>query len=85
MLLNLQDEIVALERELDDLDQFHEEAGDAKSRRRLKSRSLDANLAKKDQDDVRPRSEILSELQTKLIAYGTFLVEPSLLRANRWN
>jgi hypothetical protein len=64
-LLDLQDEITALERELDDIDEddFHD-APD-----RLRSREIDVDLAA-DEGTTRSRRVILREIKEKLMEYG---------------
>jgi hypothetical protein len=69
VLLDLQDEITALEAELDDIDwRDHDEDED-----RLKSRDFDVRQP----DDTRNRRVILREIKAKLMEYGTFLLSRS--------
>jgi hypothetical protein len=66
VLLDLQDEITSLERELDeiDLDDFDAEPD------RLRSRELDVDRASRE-GSSRNRRVILREIKTKLMEYGT--------------
>lgn len=66
VLLGLQDQIVALERELDAKDTMDEENHMS---RRLKSRARDERDARQDGDD-RPRERILNDIRHKLVEYG---------------
>ena len=66
LLLDLQDEITCLEKELDDVD-WDDEGDD-----RLRSREIDVQKAEGD-GDSRNRRQILAEIKTKLMEYGTQL------------
>lgn len=66
VLLDLQDEITALEKELDEVDwDDNEEDPD-----RLRSREIDETKAAEQGDDARTRRVILTEIRTKLVQYG---------------
>jgi hypothetical protein len=67
VLLDLQDEITTLERELDDidLDDVDEDPD------RLRSRELDVDRAA-DEGTTRNRRVVLREIKDKLMEYGTF-------------
>ena len=63
-LLYQQDELVALERRLDEMDKDDEEDADERVRKCLRSRELDD--VRKDQ----PRRSLLREIKDKLSEYG---------------
>lgn len=65
ILLDLQDEITCLEKELDDID-WDDEAEDAD---RLRSREIDVDKARAE-GDARTRRVILREIREKLMEYG---------------
>jgi hypothetical protein len=67
VLLDLQDEITSLERELDELDLDDFDA----SPDRLRSRELDIDLASREATS-RNRRVILREIKDKLMEYGTY-------------
>jgi len=71
VLLGLQDDIVILERELEELD--NEDALSADDRRRLENREFDVNRERN--DILRSRQDILAEIQSKLIAYDELLIK----------
>jgi len=71
ILLELQDEIVALERELDELDSIDDENESGK--KRLCNRQFDKRRSRG--DDCRPRQEILAELRLKLLEYDELLIK----------
>ena len=68
MLLNLQDEIVTLERELKIVEEMQRANGLAK---RLESRAKDIRDSQKE-NGQRNKIVILSDLESKLMKYGTF-------------
>lgn len=70
VLLDLQDEITTLERELDDIDwdDFDEEP------ERLRSREIDVAKAQ-DEGDTRNRRVILREIKAKLMEYDEVLIK----------
>jgi hypothetical protein len=68
VLLDLQDEITNLERELDDIDlDDSDEDPD-----RLRSRELDVDRAS-DEGNKRNRRVVLREIKDRLMEYGTFI------------
>ena len=67
VLLDLQDEITCLERELDDIDEVDDEVDP----RRLKSRDYDIQQPTGEGAD-RSRRVILREIKAKLIEYGMY-------------
>ena len=69
MLLDLQDEIATLERELDRLDRWDKE-GTPDQQRRLRSRAFDIRESKRQPNGTRTRRDILQEIRTKLVEYG---------------
>ena len=66
VLLNLQDQIVTLERELDQKDAFDQENGLTGV---LQSRAKDIRQAKINSEE-RSRNQILEEIREKLVKYG---------------
>jgi hypothetical protein len=72
VLLELQDDIAALERELDELDKIDKDT--AIGQRRLINRQLDIKRPRSD-EGFRPRREILAELRTKLVEYDELLIK----------
>lgn len=72
VLLDLQAQITQLERELDRLDLFDSENGDDGDRR-LRSRATD--IVRQRSDGLRPRKEILHDLQEKLGEYDELLIK----------
>ena len=66
VILDLQDELAALEKELDEKDDYDCDTDDGK--RRLRSRDVDKHEPA--DDGLRPRGEILSDLRKKLLEYG---------------
>jgi hypothetical protein len=68
VLLDMQDELTALEKELDELDDFEENP------LRLKSRTEDIQESQNDDEpDGRTRRQVLAEIKTKLTEYGRFI------------
>jgi len=78
VLLELQDDIAALERELDNLDTVDDET--ATGKRRLKNRQFDTRQSRGD-DGFRLRREILSDLRIKLLEYDELLIKARDLQA----
>ncbi|QDS67474.1 hypothetical protein FKW77_000952 [Venturia effusa] len=72
VLLELQDDIAALERELDEVDKADDET--AVGKRRLVNRQFDIKRSR-GEDGFRPRREILAELRTKLLEYDELLIK----------
>lgn len=74
VLLDLQDEIANLEKELDEIDwdDFDEEPD------RLRSREIDVAKAS-DEGDVRNRRAILKEIRTKLMEYDEVMIKARTL------
>ncbi len=70
VLLILQDQIVALERELDQKDHFDEQNGLG---RRLRSRARDDRESRRNGDE-RPREQIVEDIRIKLVQYGQWHV-----------
>lgn len=68
LLLDLQDEITCLEKELDDVD-WDDEGDD-----RLRSREIDVQKAD-GEGDGRNRRQILAEIKTKLMEYDEILIK----------
>lgn len=68
MLLDLQCELAELEDELNEFDELDDSP---RTRIRLQSRSQDAMFAKR-QAPERSRRDILSEIRTRLVEYGSF-------------
>jgi len=68
LLLDLQDEITCLEKELDDVD-WDDEGDD-----RLRSREIDVQKAE-GEGDGRNRRQILAEIKTKLMEYDEILIK----------
>jgi hypothetical protein len=68
VLLDLQDEVAVLERELNDLD-HDDNRGDTDRQRTLRSRAFDMREAKKQQGS-RTRRDVLIEIRAKLLEYG---------------
>jgi hypothetical protein len=68
VLLELQDEVAVLERELDYRDREDIEGNRARQRT-LRSRAMDTREAKK-QQGARTRRDILKDIRTKLSDYG---------------
>jgi hypothetical protein len=66
VLLDLQDEITSLEKELDEID-IDDEMDEPN---RLRSRELDEIRAAEDDSNQRSRRVILREIRTKLMEYG---------------
>lgn len=66
VLLGLQDQIVALERELDQNDSSDKENGLTS---RLRSRARDEYIARREGEE-RSREQILDEIRIKLLQYG---------------
>jgi hypothetical protein len=66
VLLTLQDQIVNLERELDQKDLFDAQNG---LNGRLASRARDGLESRRDGDE-RPREQIIEDIRTKLVQYG---------------
>jgi hypothetical protein len=64
VLLDLQDEITSLEKELDEID-----LDDAEDPDRLRSREIDMERAERE-GNARNRRVILREIKTKLMEYG---------------
>jgi hypothetical protein len=74
VLLDLQDEITTLERELDDIDlDDHDEDPD-----RLRSRELDVDKAA-DEGTARNRRVVLREIKDKLMEYGMFKTQDTFI------
>jgi len=78
VLLELQDDIAALERELDEVDEVDNET--AAGQKRLINRQFDIKRSRGD-DGFRPRREILAELRTKLLEYDELLIKARDLQA----
>ena len=78
VLLELQEEISALERELDQLDQVDQES--EAGQRRLANRRFDAKKPRAE-DGFRSRSDIFAELRLKLIAYDELLIKARDIQA----
>lgn len=77
VLLELQDEIRILERDLDDLDKMdHENKND----RRLKSRAVDIRDAKREGQQITRRT-LIAEIRDKLVQYDEILVKARELNA----
>jgi hypothetical protein len=74
VLLDLQDEITSLERELDEIDLDDLDADPD----RLRSRELDVDRASRE-GSSRNRRVILREIKTKLMEYGTSDPSPTML------
>ncbi|TID27266.1 hypothetical protein E6O75_ATG00033 [Venturia nashicola] len=72
VLLELQDDIAALERELDEVDRVDDETEAGK--KRLANRQFDLKRSR-GEDGFRPRREILAELRTKLLEYDELLIK----------
>lgn len=72
LLLELQDEVAALERELDELDEVDDESDTG--RKRLGNRQFDTRRSR-GEDGFRPRKEILNEIRTKLVEYDELLIK----------
>jgi hypothetical protein len=70
VLLELQDEIRILERDLDDLDKMDHEN---KNYRRLKSRAVDIRDAKREGQQITRRT-LIAEIRDKLVQYGIFMI-----------
>jgi hypothetical protein len=68
VLLDLQDEVATLERELDQFDKA-DRNGSSIRQRTLRSRAFDVRESKK-QPDTRTRRDVLREIRTKLVEYG---------------
>jgi hypothetical protein len=68
VLLEIQNEVAVLERELDYLDREDRE-GDLARQRTLRSRAMDMRAAKK-QQGARTRRDVLKEIRAKLLEYG---------------
>lgn len=66
VLLDLQDEVATLERELDEFDRADKKG----HQRTLRSRAFDIREAKK-QPDTRTRRDVLRDIRKKLIEYGS--------------
>ncbi|KAF2815129.1 uncharacterized protein BDZ99DRAFT_378427 [Mytilinidion resinicola] len=77
VLLDLQDEITCLEKELDDLDwdDFDSDPD------RLQSREIDVAKASRDDPDRRNRRTILGEIRTKLMEYDEVLIKARTLES----
>jgi len=73
VLLELQDEIAGLERELDELDDVDNET--EASQKRLRSRRFDARRARPEEDGFRSRHEILADIRLKLVEYDELLIK----------
>jgi hypothetical protein len=73
VLLDLQDEITSLEKELDEID-IDDEMDDPN---RLRSRELDEIRAAEGDSNQRSRRVILREIRTKLMEYG--MITPAFL------
>jgi hypothetical protein len=74
VLLNLQDQIVFLERELDQKDSFDQQNS---LTLRLRSRARDERESRRDGEE-RPRERILEEIRRKLVEYGSSFVESAI-------
>lgn len=77
ILLDLQDEITTLEKELDDVDwdDFDEDPD------RLRSREADVAAAAREGDHVRNRRAILREIRVKLMEYDEVLIKARTLES----
>lgn len=71
-MLELQDDIAALERELDEVDKVDNET--AAGQKRLVNRQFDIKRSR-GEDGFRPRREIFAELRTKLLEYDELLIK----------
>ena len=69
VLLDLQDEVVMLERELDQFDR-EDKQGTFSQRRNLRSRAFDVSESKRQPEGTRTRRDILKDIRTKLVEYG---------------
>lgn len=79
LLLNLQSDIQILERELDELDHFHDSISDAQIR--LQCRDTDVYKCKEEKEaGKRTRADILEELRVKVCQYGQGTLLPSTLK-----
>jgi hypothetical protein len=74
VLLGLQDQIVSLERELDQKDSFDQQNG---LTLRLQSRARDERESCRDGEE-RPRERILDDIRKKLLEYGSLFVESAI-------
>jgi hypothetical protein len=73
LLLNLQTGIQMLERELDEIDRFHDTIANEKTR--LRSWDLDRAVCKREQrDGDRTRADILEDLRVKVTQYDELLI-----------
>ncbi|KAE9969852.1 hypothetical protein EG328_006639 [Venturia inaequalis] len=72
ILLELQDDIAALERDLDEVDKVDD--GTEAGKKRLANRQFDLKRSR-GEDGFRPRREILAELRTKLLEYDELLIK----------
>ncbi|KIW01448.1 uncharacterized protein PV09_07206 [Verruconis gallopava] len=72
VLLQLQDELVALEKELDDLDRADEAEG---RNQNLKRRRYDERRPRDAEDGFRPRKQILADIHQKLLEYDGLIVQ----------
>jgi hypothetical protein len=77
LLLDLQDEITALEKELDEVD--WDDFDDAPDR--LRSRDADVAAAAREGSDVRNRRVILREIREKLMEYDEVLIKARTLES----
>ena len=69
VLLDLQDEIATLERELDQFDNG-DKAGTPVQKKSLHSRAFDMRVSKQQPNGTRTRRDILREIRTGLVEYG---------------
>ncbi len=69
VLLDLQDEVATLERELNDFDRA-DMNGTSTRQRTLRSRAFDIRESKKQPKDTRTRRHVLQEIRGKLVEYG---------------
>jgi hypothetical protein len=77
LLLDLQDEITVLEKELDEVDWDDSEDNPE----RLRSREADVAAAARDGSDVRNRRVIMKELRLKLLEYDEILIKARTLES----
>lgn len=75
VLLELQDDIASLEREIDELDAIDNET--VAGQKRLCNRQFDLKRSR-GEDDFRPRGEVLSEIHSKLSVLHIINMEEQL-------
>ncbi|KAF2234700.1 hypothetical protein EV356DRAFT_141135 [Viridothelium virens] len=82
MLLELQDEVAVLERELDQFDRGDKE-GTSSQQLSLRSRAYDMRESKNLSKGTRTRRDILKEIRTKLVEYDDLLIKAREIAAFR--